>query len=229
MTTLTPHSQPIKAVVFDFDGTLAMPTLDFGLMRQRVELALAPFMSPTHGPAAKNSPTPLPALEHINQVCAALPPTAANAARAAAMQAIEDVEVEAAARSRLFPDTVPMLVTLRAHGIAAGVITRNCRNAVLTVFPGIHLYTGCLLTRHDVPNVKPHPGHLLEALKRLGVAPEHALMVGDHPMDIITGKNAGTRTAGLTTGEAPYERLHQESPTFLAHGLDELLQHIVKR
>ncbi len=228
MNTPTPHTRPIKAVVFDFDGTLAVPTLDFGLMSQRVELALAPFLNAAHGAAAKASPTPVPALEHIENVCAGLSPTAAKTARAAAMQAIEDVEVEAAVRSRLFPETVPMLVTLRANGIAAGVITRNCRNAVLTVFPAIHLYTGCLLTRHDVPHVKPHPGHLLEALERLGVAPEHALMVGDHPMDIITGKSAGTRTAGLTTGEAPYERLHQESPTFLAHGLDELLQHIVK-
>lgn len=228
MTTSTQNTLPIKAVVFDFDGTLAVPALDFGLMRQRVEHALAPFMSNTHTTATEATPTPMPALERIESVCKTLPPAAANVARAAAMQAIEDVEVEAASRSRLFPETVPTLVTLRAHGIAAGVITRNCRNAVLTVFPAIHLYTGCLLTRHDVPNVKPHPGHLLAALQRLGVAPEHALMVGDHPMDISTGKNAGTRTAGLTTGEAPYERLSQENPTFLVNGLEELLQHIVK-
>jgi phosphoglycolate phosphatase len=51
-----------------------------------------------------------------------------------------------------------------------------------------------------VKNVKPHPEHLNKALQMLNSGAYTTLMIGDHPLDIETGRNAGTCTAGVLTG-----------------------------
>ena len=38
------------------------------------------------------------------------------------------------------------------------------------------------------------------ALKKLGGSAQNTLMIGDHPLDIKTGLNAGTKTCGVLTG-----------------------------
>jgi phosphoglycolate phosphatase len=207
----------IKGYVFDFDGTLSDTPLDFTTMHERAREAMRPF-----------APIPDtfegPVLEDIARVCAALPPAVAAEARAAAMRVIEEVEVETARRCRLFPFTRPVLAALKTRGLPAGVITRNCAAAVFTVFPDLRDHVVCVLTREDVTRPKPYPDHLLQALDLMGVAPAEALMTGDHPMDLLTGKNAGSLTAGVASGGTSLERLAAEGPDFLAADLGELMR-----
>ncbi len=54
------------------------------------------------------------------------------------------------------------------------------------------------------------------ALARLGSAPEKALMIGDHPIDITTGRNARTLTCGVLTGRS-------QKDDFIAAGADMVL------
>ncbi|HPL98211.1 MAG TPA: HAD-IA family hydrolase, partial [Smithellaceae bacterium] len=92
-----------------------------------------------------------------------------------------------------------------------GIITRNCRKAVRTVFPDIASYCRVVITREDVHKAKPHPEQIQLALDRLGAAAEFSVMVGDHPLDIETGRRGGTLTAGVLTGyfqEADFARAH---------------------
>ncbi len=206
-----------KAVVFDFDGTLAVPTLDFILMRVRAMEALS-----AHSPVPVS--TAQPAMEELARVCALLSPKAACEARAATLEAIALMEVEAATRSSLFPFVRPMLAAFRERSILCAVITRNCAAAVRTVFPDLDEHCSCLLTRDDVLHVKPHPEHLVRALAALRSSPEEALMVGDHPMDVQVGKRAGTRTAGLASGGTSLERLAQEGADYLAVDGGELMR-----
>lgn len=206
-------------MICDFDGTLSVPTLDFTHMRQRAMAALAPFTDSALSTAA-------PAMEELERVCRAMDPETAKAARKAALSAMEEVEVEAARRSSLFPFVRPMLTALKDRGIVFAIVTRNCPAAVRTVFPDVDAHTTCLLTRDDVVNVKPHPEHLETALVRLSLAPREALMVGDHPMDIQVGKAAGTWTAGVGSGEAALERLTLERPDCLAPDLGQVAKEL---
>lgn len=208
---------PYRAVLFDFDGTLTVQTLDFALMRARAVEALASFTTVADVPG-------MPLMEELDLLCAGLPPQAAAEARAAALDAARQVEVEAAQSSRLFPFTRPLLAALKEAGSARAVVTRNCPEAVLTVFPDLPEYFDALLTRDDVPKVKPDPDHLLRALDMLGVPPKNALMVGDHPMDIRAGKAAGTATAGVGSGATLSARLAEEHPDHLADDAGELFR-----
>ncbi len=56
---------------------------------------------------------------------------------------------------------------------------------------------------------KPDPSMVLAVLRRLGVAPERALLVGDMPIDARTGRNAGVPVVGVTTGVADEATLRQ--------------------
>jgi phosphoglycolate phosphatase len=82
------------------------------------------------------------------------------------------------------------------------------------------------LTRHDVSKVKPHPEHIMSALPALGVSPGEALMVGDHPIDIIAGKNAGCKSAMVLSGEGTLEDLSKVEPDYIAKDLEELMQQL---
>ncbi len=206
-----------RAVLFDFDGTLAVQTLDFARMRERAVAAISPYARPGLRPN-------IPLMEELSRLLAELPAPEAERARKAALDAAGEVEMEAARTSRLFPATRPVLAALKRVGAVCAVVTRNCPQAVLTVFPDLAEHCRVLLTRDDVPLVKPHPDHLLRALDRLQVAPGAALMVGDHPMDIQAGKAAGTATAGLAGGNTPRSRLAEEKPDHLASTADELFR-----
>jgi len=209
----------IKAVLFDFDGTLAESALDFSVMREQAAEAIASL-------TALPMPKDRPLMEALAEVCAVLDTDTAFRVRERAMQAIAEVEVEAAGRARLFPFTLPMLEALRAQGTATAVITRNCPEAVFRVFPTLLEHVACVLTRDDVSRVKPHPEHINTALAIVGCKPGQSLMVGDHPMDIEAGKRAGTLTAGVASGETPYEGLQAADPDWLAPDAGELMRRL---
>ena len=213
------RSENIRAVIFDFDGTLAVQTLDFGLMRERAVKALSRYAPIVDVPTE-------PMMEELERACAGLDADTAAKARQATLAAIEKVELEAARHSRLFPCVRPVLAALRGRNIASAVITRNILPAIRMVFPDVAEHCVCVLTRDDVENVKPHPDHLRKALEIVGCEPCNALMVGDHPMDIQVGKSVGALTAGVAGGHIPLERLAMENPTWLADDVGQLMQRI---
>lgn len=189
MESMPPSHPPIKALVFDFDGTLAELNIDFGLMRERV-LELARRM----GYAAP------PPQGYLLEQVAAIDQALGNGFSRAAARLIQDVEVEAAGRGRLFPFTLTLLERCRALGLGPAVITRNCGPAVRALLPGADQLCAAFLPREAVARVKPHPGHVLDALARLGQPPEHAAMVGDHPTDMEAARAAGCLAVGVASG-----------------------------
>lgn len=51
---------------------------------------------------------------------------------------------------------------------------------------------------------KPDPLGVNTLLKETGIAPEKAMIVGDSSIDVLTGRNAGIATCGVTYGFAPH-------------------------
>jgi phosphoglycolate phosphatase len=195
----------IEAVVFDFDGTLASLNIDFIAMRSSIRSLMADYRIP-EGVAMD-----LHILEMIDaggEYLKEFRPADAVTFRSKANERITGMEVEAAGRGVLLEGTRTLLAGLAARSIRTGVVTRNCRIAVLRVFPDIALHCQAFLTRDDTDRVKPHPDHLRSALTMLGVTPSRAVMVGDHPLDILLGRETGTYTIGVLTGHSGREELH---------------------
>jgi phosphoglycolate phosphatase len=187
----------IRTVIFDFDGTLAKLNIDFHQMRERIiELILS------YGINGNEFHTDY-VLEMISNTEIILNQQSAGKSKKFTKEAnaiIETIEIEAANNGELFGSTRELLNDLRSRNILCGIITRNCAKALKTVFPDILSYCPVVVCRNDVKNVKPHPEHLNTALNKLKSTPHNTLMIGDHPLDIKTGRNAGTWTCGVLTG-----------------------------
>jgi len=204
----------IDTVIFDFDGTLARLNIDFEQMRREVAALIDRW-----GVDSRRLQNRF-VLELIGEVQTLLGNHSKDQAASFTREAfriIEDIEVEAARNGSLFDGTKELLTGLKKASLQAGIITRNCEKAVRTVFPDIQAYCPVVVYRNDVRRVKPHPEQINLALSRLGGAPGRSIMIGDHPIDIETGKNAGTRTAGVLTG-------HFREQDFLQAGADLVLR-----
>ena len=196
----------LKAVVFDFDGTLAELNIDFGLMRQSVLDLLSLYDVPPDG---------LRDLFVLEMIAAGRTrlslsrPGKEGEFSTLALAQISEIEMQAARQGSLFDGVREMLWELRTRAVKTGVVTRNCLAALESLFPDIHRYINTVITRELTPHVKPHPVHLQMILKQLDVALAQTAMVGDHPMDIKAGKDAGVYAIGVLTGHATAEALHQ--------------------
>lgn len=133
------------------------------------------------------------------------------------------MEIEAARKGELIEETREMLTELKDRAIKTAVITRNCGQAIRVVFHDIERYCALIMTRENIRYVKPNPQHLLSALAFLNVPPVYACMVGDHPIDIKTGKAAGTLTVGVLTGYATREVLTDTGADIILNKASEIL------
>jgi HAD superfamily hydrolase (TIGR01549 family) len=187
---------PLRAVIFDMDGTLTRPFLDFHAIHAAIGI-------------------PEPLLENM----LALPP---GPERSRAFGILERFEDEAADASELNDGALEVLSFLSSKSIPSGLLTRNSRRSTERTLAKHGLRFEICVTRDDAP-AKPRPEPLWKICEALGVAPAHALMVGDFKFDVLAGRNAGTRTALLTHGKRP-GYLDEISPDHLLERLEDLLR-----
>ncbi len=211
----------VEAVLFDFDGTLVHLNIDFSQMRADVEAVL-----PKYGLSAEGK-EPLYTLELVAECARTLTGRDGQETTESFLRDVEAaivaIEMGAAETAEVHPGVPELLDELRERGIKIGIVTRNCRAAVERILGRNTLVYDTLLTRDDVTAVKPDPEHLLAALRLLQVEPRHALMVGDHPMDIRAGRVVGAKTVAVLTGYSPAERFAPEQPDLILEQVGELM------
>ena len=201
-----------QAILFDFDGTL-VPNLDLADMRRQI------------ADMAKAAGVPdeiydglyiVEIIEASQAWLSAQDPALANTAQAyatASHQRINDIEMQAAGNTVPFEGVRQVLGQLRDAGYRLGIVTRNCRAAVLTMFPDMDEFIDCLHARDDVAHLKPDPRHLQDNLDALGVGASAAVMVGDGALDMQAGKALNMRCVGVLTGSNNRQALIEAGAT----------------
>ena len=180
------HIQTCKAVLFDFDGTLTNPgALDFSAIKK-----------------ALDCPVDRPILEFINSL-------SEPSAQKKAMEILDGFEIKGAKLSTPNPDSEAVITSLHSKGIKVGIITRNGLKPVLTAlknFPNLRSSDfDIIISRDDPVEPKPSGDGVLQAGRKLDIAPAEMLVVGDYLFDIQAGKNAGAKTVLLTSPEQSEE------------------------
>ena len=164
----------IRGVIFDMDGTITAPSIDFDGMRE-----------------AAGIPVGTDILEYVTAATG----TEADRLRAV-MQRFEDV---AAARSELNPGARELLDFLENRRLPTGLLTRNTRRSVDTVCRKLALRFDAIITREDGPH-KPAPEPIWQMAGQWNLKPEEILMVGDYKWDMLCAHNAGARSVVLVNG-----------------------------
>lgn len=213
----------LHAVVFDFDGTLALLNIDFAEMRRDIlNLAVSYGIQ-------KDGLEKLFVLEMITEIRRRMGPDRSGRDVSFARQAmglVTDREMAGATNSLLFPGVREMFRNLRGRGIKTGILTRNCLEAVTAIFPDILDYSDAVVTRDDTPRVKPDPEHIRVILRRLDQDPCRSAMVGDHPMDISVGKGVGAFAIGVLTGYSSADDLKDAGADLILERAEEITSYL---
>lgn len=102
---------------------------------------------------------------------------------------------------RLIEGITPMLAYLAQHAQLAVVTTRSREDAL--AFLEQHAladYFTLVVTQETTRRLKPHPEPVLYAAEQLGLSPEACAMVGDTPVDVLSGRRAGAWAVGVLCG-----------------------------
>jgi len=166
----------IKAVIFDLDGTITEPYLNFDMIR--AEIGLLPDAGPL-----------LEAMEKMNP-----------AERKKAEEILYKHEQAAIEHSTLNAGADETLKQLRQMGIQIGVMTRNTRSNASAVAKKHNIKFDAVVDRNDGP-VKPDPFGVKMLCKHFKVQPQETLVVGDYLFDLQSAKTAGAAAVLIKTGK----------------------------
>jgi len=209
----------IRAIIFDFDGTLAVLNIDFSLMRDRIFGLMKRYGIKEELIQEKYL---LEIIDEVYKILWEKNPSGAEAFYQESHRILHEVEMKAAEEGRLIPGTEATLKSLRGKGIHIGIITRNCEDAVRKVFPDINDFCDVFVSRNSVKKVKPHPDHLTYAMESLKISGNESLMVGDHLIDVQAGKGAGMKTIGVLTGRISKEEFEKAGADYILRDVSEV-------
>jgi phosphoglycolate phosphatase len=209
----------IRAVVFDFDGTLAVLNIDFSEMREQVFELMREYGVNEEKIEERYL---LEIIDEVVQILNQKNPAAAETFYQEAHQILHEVELKAAEEGKLLPGVEAALESLRGRGLKVGIVTRNCEEAVRKVVPDIEAFCDVFVPRDLIKRVKPHPEQLTSVLKALHVTGEETVMVGDHPIDIQAGKRVGMRTVGVLTGRVKKQEFEKAGADYILEGASEV-------
>ena len=156
-----------SVVIFDFDGTLTKPYLDFDAIRAEIGIAEGPV------------------LESIA--------TMDRDRRDRAERILMRHEWDAAQNAELQESAAEVVASCRALGYRVAILTRNARPTLDFVLTGHGIVMDAIRTREDGA-IKPSPDPVLSICAEVGADPRSSWMVGDYLFDVLSGRAAGART-----------------------------------
>ena len=106
---------------------------------------------------------------------------------------LKKYEIFSASESALMPGAKDLLGLLEKNGVNRGVVTRNCVDSVNIITKKHLLNFDYVITRETAPP-KPSAEPLNLAMKLVGAGRDESVMVGDHLVDMLAGRNAGVTT-----------------------------------
>ncbi|GER40498.1 phosphoglycolate phosphatase [Striga asiatica] len=201
----------LKGVVFDMDGTLTVPVIDFPAMYRTV-LGEQEYVR-----IKSENPSGIDILHHIE--------TWSSDKQKRAYEIIADFEKQGLDRLQIMPGASELYGFLDSKNIRRGLITRNVKDAVDLFHRRFGMIFCPALSREFRP-YKPDPAPLLHICSNWEVQPNEVMMVGDSLKDdVVCGKRAGAFTCLLDeTGryDSPQYQNFEYKPDYKVSSLVEV-------
>lgn len=125
-----------------------------------------------------------------------------------------------------FEEVIDTLNRLHAEGKTMAVASSRQHESldILVEDFGIANLFSVIVGGDDVTKAKPNAEPVNLILSKLGFNPHQALVVGDAPVDILMGRNAGTRTCAVTYGNGGLDELKESKPDYLVDRFSKILE-----
>jgi len=117
------------------------------------------------------------------------------------------------------PDGVPPNGVQRQMAVLSNKPVNPSRDIVRAL--GLGNFFVCVYGGNSFTTKKPDPLGVRTIMQETGVAADETLIIGDSSVDVLTGRNAGLWTCGVTYGFAPHS-LEQAPPDVLVETPREL-------
>ncbi len=215
----TPENAPIKAILFDVDGTLV----------DSIEMIVAGL-----GDTYEKFTGSRPSYDEIKALIGRplkdqMRLFGLNPDDAQMSELIDYTISRYEAHSHLekeFPEAIDALVAAHDGGIKTALVTS--RNSVELAELQTHFRgwssADAAVCASDVEHPKPAPDCANLALSKLGVDPEHAVMIGDSIFDLRCARSANVRCGAVLYGAGKKEDLLAEAPDFVFTTPSDLLE-----
>ncbi|MCX2865537.1 phosphoglycolate phosphatase [Paucibacter sp. PLA-PC-4] len=187
----------VRAVLFDLDGTLidSAPDLAGSANEMRIERGLDPLpyeaLRPMVGSGARGM------LGRALDIGPAHPDYEVLRA-----DFLDRYERRMLRLTAVFDAMQPVLHALSVAAMPWAIVTNKAERFALPMTRALGLFeqSGVVIGGDTTPHAKPHPGPLLEAARRLGIAPDLCVYVGDDERDVQAGRAAGMATVAAGWG-----------------------------
>ena len=212
-----------RAVLFDFDGTLAdtAPDLAAAVNRMRAEQG--------HEPLPLERLRPFASAGARGLVHAAFGVKPGDAEYDSMRESFLGFYAERVCReTRLFPGVAELIRELRARDLRWGIVTNKATRFTEAIVAALKLAPDCVTCGDTTPHLKPHPAPMLHAAEQLGLPPAQCCYLGDDLRDMKAARAAGMRPIAVDWG---YHHPDSGGPntwdaeTVIAHPMD-LLRHL---
>jgi N-acetyl-D-muramate 6-phosphate phosphatase len=186
---------PSRAVLFDFDGTLAdtAPDLAAAVNRMRREQGQEPL------PLERLRPFASAGARGLLQAGFGIKPD--DAEYKAMRQEFLDLYAETCcSQTDLFPGMAELLRELAARDIRWGVVTNKATRFTERILAHLQLKPDCVACGDTTAHLKPHPAPLLHAAEQLNLPPAGCWFLGDDLRDMKAARAAGMRPIAVDWG-----------------------------
>jgi len=186
-----------RAVLFDFDGTLADTAADLSRALNRLRKACGQAELPLEAlrPYASSGARGL-----IGAGLGILPEHAEFSALREAF--LRHYAEAICVDTRLFPGMEDLLAAIEARGLRWGIVTNKSTNLTRLIVKALALEArvACVVCGDTTPHLKPHPASLFQAANELQLAPAECVYLGDDKRDIDAAIAAGMRSVAVEWG-----------------------------
>jgi HAD superfamily hydrolase (TIGR01549 family) len=217
----------IRAMVFDFDGTLVPFKIDYIALRKGIINRIIPFLKSDISKDIFDVNDPIrvtlkKARELLNE-------KDMEYIERNAEEIISFYELEGTKDNEIPIEVPEVLKTLKEMNIKLGIFTLNQKNVVELLLNRANLFKffDAIVTRTSVREFYENIiklKYLRTCLEKLQVKGEETVVIGDHPIDIEAGKHVNAITVGVHTPRNGKELLKDKKYDYLIHSIPEIVE-----